>query len=99
LSPARNAVHASPLNASTGPPRSCVSRMSTTVPAWPTSAQLVPLLAEDFRQAPTSAHAPPLQREDFRQAATSAQLPLAKLYELLRHPFMMTTSAPDASIP
>jgi hypothetical protein len=32
--------------------------------------------------------------EDFRQAATSAQLPLEKLWLLLRHPVMLTTSDP-----
>jgi hypothetical protein len=99
LSPSRNATHATGPNTSTGPPRSCVSRTPTTAPPWPTSAQLVPLLCDDVRQAATSAHSPVWQREDFRQAATSAQLPFAKLYELLRHPFMLTTSAPDASIP
>jgi hypothetical protein len=87
-------------NTSTGPPRSCESRTPTTAPSWPTSAQLPDSLAEDFRQAPTSAHAPLFALAVLvRQAATSAQLPLLKLCELLRHPFTVTTSAADVSIP
>ena len=90
-----NAVHASGVNASTGPPRSFESRMSTTVPSWPTSAQFPAALAELVRHADTSAHWPLLMLAELvRQARTSAQFPLLKLYELLRHPFTVTTSDP-----